>query len=99
MRGALEGTRRWLDENFFRDAPPVSRAGPSRWIIATVAGVALVGVQLLRMRSSAPLNSLWAEDGYAWLSDALHHSFFYALTTPDDGYLQTLSRLVAEPVS
>jgi hypothetical protein len=59
----------------------------------------LVGVQLLRMRSSAPLDSLWAEDGFARLSGAIPHGFFDALLTPDAGYLQTPSRLVAEPVS
>ena len=46
-----------------------------------------------------PLDSLWAEDGGIWLSDALNRDFFDAFTTPYNGYLQGLSRLVAEPVS
>jgi hypothetical protein len=54
---AFERARAWLDENFFRDALPASRAGPLKWMIAIVAGFVLVGVQLLRLRSSAPLNS------------------------------------------
>jgi hypothetical protein len=62
-------------------------------------GLVLVGVQLLRIRSSAPLDSLWAEDGFTWLSGTIHHGFLDALVTPYDGYLQTMSRLVAEPVS
>jgi hypothetical protein len=64
-----------------------------------LAGLALVGAQLLRLRSSAPLDSLWAEDGFTWLSGAIHHGFLNVLVTPYAGYLQTLSRLVAEPVS
>jgi hypothetical protein len=51
------------------------------------------------MASSAPLDSLWAEDGFKWLGDALHRGFFDALTAPYDGYVQSLSRVVAQPVS
>lgn len=50
------------------------------------------------MRSSVPLDSIWAEDGFTWLSDAMHHGFLIALTTTYDGYLQTVSRLVAHLV-
>ncbi len=89
----------WPNRYVFRDALP----GPPRdWlrVLGTaLAGVLLVGLQLLRMHSSAPLNSVWAEDGSAWLNDALHRGFLHALVTPHDGYLQTLSRLVAEPVA
>ncbi len=51
------------------------------------------------MRRSAPLDSLWAEDGFVWLTGALHRGFLDTLVTPYDGYLQTTSRLVAKPVS
>jgi hypothetical protein len=51
------------------------------------------------MQSSAPLDSLWAEDGFVWLSGALHRGFLDTLVTPYDGYLQTMSRLAAKPVS
>ncbi len=99
MRSELEQARAWLNRNMFRDAPPTSRHGPLWAPGVVLAGLMLVGVQLLRLRSSAPLDSLWAEDGFAWLSGAIHHGFLDNLVTPDDGYLQTLSRLVAEPVS
>lgn len=89
----------WLNRDFFRDAPPTSPPGPLAATGAVLAGLLLVGVQLLRLRSSAPLNSLWAEDGFAWLTGAIHDGFLHTLVTPHDGYLQTLSRLVAEPVS
>ncbi|MGC1798847.1 MAG: hypothetical protein WA701_00535 [Solirubrobacterales bacterium] len=57
------------------------------------------GVQLLRMWDSRPLDSIWAEDGGIWLSDALYRGFFHNFTTPYSGYLRELPRLVAEPVS
>jgi hypothetical protein len=99
MRAALTRRRAWLIENVVRDAPPTPPHG-RLWAPGVVlAGVLLVGVHLLRMRSSAPLDSLWAEDGFTWLSDAIHHGFLHTLVTPYDGYLQTLSRLVAQPVS
>ena len=72
----------------------------ARAIMVYPALVALAtGVQLLRMWDSRPLDSVWAEDGGVWLSDALNRGFFDAFTTPYNGYLQGLSRLVAEPVS
>lgn len=46
-----------------------------------------------------PLKSIWAEDGWVWLTDALHRGFLHALTTPYNGYLQNLGRLIAEPVA
>ena len=61
--------------------------------------VGLVIVQLARLWSSHPLNSLWGEDGTVFLKDALQRSFVSALTLPYNGYLQVSSRLVAEPVS
>jgi hypothetical protein len=65
-------------------------------------GLALFGLELLqmaRMWPSHPLNSIWAEDGYVWLSDSLRWSFLHALSTPYSGYLNTLARLVAAPVA
>jgi hypothetical protein len=62
-------------------------------------GIGMVGVELLRMWSSRPLNSIWAEDGATWLADAIHRGFFDALTTPYDGYLQTSSRIMGTAVA
>jgi hypothetical protein len=96
-------TRAWLGTNLFPSAPsahPARRERRPTHVAAWVAIAAgLVLVQLARMSGSAPLNSLWAEDGARWLADALHRGFFSALSTTYDGYLQTVSRLVAEPVS
>jgi hypothetical protein len=98
-RSSLVRVRAWLNQDFFSDAPPTSPHSPVWPIGVVLAGITFVGVQLLRIRSSVPLDSLWAEDGFSWLNGAIHHGFLYNLVTPHDGYLQTLSRLVAEPVS
>jgi hypothetical protein len=42
---------------------------------------------------------MWAEDAGTWIADALTRGLFDALTTTWNGYLQTGSRLVAEPVA
>ena len=54
---------------------------------------------MIRMWSSVPLNSIWAEDGVTWIGDAKTRGVTDALTTTYNGYLQTISRLVAEPVA
>jgi hypothetical protein len=63
------------------------------------AFVALVVVQLARMWPTKPLNTIWEEDGYIFLSDSLRWGFFHALATPYSGYLNTVTRLVAAPTS
>jgi hypothetical protein len=93
------GIGRWLSAEVFRDEPERSRVRSLPAAAAALAGLLLVGVQLLRVRSSAPLDSLWAEDGFSWLHGALHHGLLDTLSTSSDGYLQTVSRLVAWPVS
>lgn len=37
----------------------------------------------------------WAEDGRNWYADAYNNGFFHALLTPEAGYFQTFSRIVA----
>lgn len=37
----------------------------------------------------------WAEDGRIWYADAYNRGIVYSLLTPQDGYYQTISRLVA----
>lgn len=47
-------------------------------------------------RPSALLNpQFWAEDGKVWYADAYNHGIFFSLTTPENGYFQTFSRLAA----
>jgi hypothetical protein len=82
---------------------PEDRAAPGLSVRALILyptiAVLGAGVQLLRMWDSRPLDSIWSEDGGIWLSDALNRGFLHNFTTSYNGYLQGLSRLVAEPVS
>jgi hypothetical protein len=54
---------------------------------------------MIRMWSSVPLDSIWSEDGSTWIADATTRGVTDALTTTYNGYLQTVSRLVAEPIA
>lgn len=92
-------TRRWVDQNLFPDAPAPPQLTRKRLAISTGVALALVVIQLARIWASNPLNSIWAEDGSSWLADAVHHGFLDSLTTPDNGYLQTSSRIVAQAVA
>jgi hypothetical protein len=56
-------------------------------------------VLLARVWQSKPLDTVAYEDDYIWLSDALTHGFVHDLGTPYNGYPQTMSRLVTEPVA
>jgi hypothetical protein len=91
--------RRWLDSNVFPDPPTPPRITPQRAMIIAVVVVMAAAVQLARMSSSAPLNTLYAEDGATFLADATTRGFLDPLTTPYNGYLQTSSRLIASLVA
>ncbi len=51
------------------------------------------------MWTSKPLDSIFGEDGYLYLSEAMRFGFYRNLTTPYNGYLQVLPRLLAELVA
>jgi hypothetical protein len=91
--------RSWLQVNAFPAAPPAPRLTKRRAAILLAVFVGLVIIQLARLWTSRPLNTLWGEDGFIFLKDAMQKSFWTALATPYNGYLQVSSRLVAEPVS
>lgn len=38
--------------------------------------------------------NLWAEDGVFWLQDAYNNGFLKSMLNPENGYFQTISRLV-----
>lgn len=95
----VERVRRFLDRELFPYAPTPPRITKRRALICTGLAALCVATQLIRMWSSVPLDSIWAEDAGTWLSDAITRGFFDALTTTWNGYLQTSSRLVAEPVA
>ena len=98
-RRYLDQTRRYLDQNLFPDAPPPPAVTWRRAFVCLGLAVLAIAIQLIRMWSSRPLNSMWAEDGAVWLTDAMGRGLLDALTTTWNGYLQTTSRLLAEPVA
>jgi hypothetical protein len=91
--------RSLLDRAVFPDPPPPPRITARRALACAGIAVLCIVILLGRMWSSVPLDSMWAEDAGTWLSDALTRGLFDALTTTWNGYLQTASRLVAEPVA
>jgi hypothetical protein len=95
----IDRLRGFLDRALFPDAPFPPRITARRALVCVGISVLCIAIQLIRMWSSVPLDSLWSEDGSTWLADALTRGVFENLTTTWNGYLQTNSRLVAEPVA
>jgi hypothetical protein len=95
---SLGRARAWLNANLFLDdvAPRWSASSILVGALLAIAGVALV---ILRMRTSFPFDSLWAEDGHHWLANARDLGFFDALTSPVQGYIELAPGLIAEPAS
>ena len=91
--------RRRLDATLFPDAPEPSPITGRRVLGCMMLGALAVILQLARVWTTTPLDSMWAEDGGRWLPDAIHLGFLDALTTTYNGYLQSTSRLIATPVS
>ncbi|MGE5827964.1 MAG: hypothetical protein ACM30G_06305 [Micromonosporaceae bacterium] len=77
------------------DAPPV-RFTPARVGLTVLAVLAGTGLSLTRTKGPGALNSVWAEDGKNFLTDALNRGPFDAVTTPFNGYFHLLPRLLAE---
>lgn len=96
---ALGRLRSMLDESLFPDAPPPPRLTLRRTVVFGGLALAGIAIQLARLWSSKPLDTLWAEDGHIWLADATRRSLPDSLTTPYFGYIQLLPRIIAEPVS
>jgi hypothetical protein len=99
IRSTIDRLRGFLDRALFPDGPFPPRITARRALVCAGIAALCIAIQLIRMWSSVPLDSMWAEDAGTWLPDALTRGVFDALTTTWNGYLQTSSRLVAEPVS
>jgi hypothetical protein len=91
--------RVFLGQSLFLDRPPPPPITRRRVVACLGLAVLCIVIQLVRMWSSVPLDSMWAEDGGTWIPDAMSRGVIDALTTTYNGYLQTSSRLVAEPVA
>jgi hypothetical protein len=70
------------------------------WAVAGAWVVIATWLQLARMTGSArPWNSLWAEDGGVFLTNAYQRGLAGNLFRPHAGYYQVIDRLVAQPAS
>jgi hypothetical protein len=90
---------RWralLGSLFPADArPPASRRAV---IVAGIAVVVGAVVSLGRVGSPGPFNTVWAEDGTDFLTDALNRNPLRSLFRPLSGYFVMFPRLLAFPV-
>jgi len=65
---------------------------PLFWLAFAAGSFAII---ISRNPSSITNPQFWAEDGRNWYADAYNHGILYSLATPEAGYFQTFSRLVA----
>lgn len=65
-----------------------------KYDVVWVAVVALL-IMFARRPSAFLIPQFWAEDGKIWYADAYNHGIIFSLITPENGYFQTFSRLVA----
>lgn len=85
-----------------RREPLFPLAAPSRWprpLLACGYGVGFVllaAVALVRQAGVPATQTLWAEDGLIFYSQALAHSFWRTLITAYNGYDQLVPRLVIQ---
>ncbi|WP_238011478.1 hypothetical protein KZZ52_48010 [Dactylosporangium sp. AC04546] len=71
---------------------PPAPARRRRWVVPllAVAGAALAG--LWRTRGPAAVDSIWAEDGQNFLTDAVTLPWYEAIGTPFNGYYHVVAR-------
>ena len=76
-------------------AAPAARVGWRAPVLALVVIAAGVVVSLARQPGAGALDTVWAEDGSIFLSDAVRQSWLDALTTSYAGYFHLVPRLLA----
>jgi hypothetical protein len=74
----------------------VSRTGPTDLAVLPIVFVCGCLIETLRAPQTVLHPELWAEDGAVWFQQAYNHGWFSPLLHSQVGYLQTLSRLVAD---
>jgi hypothetical protein len=97
VRSKLRATRARLDRSLFLDPPEPWRGSRTEAALLLGGLLALaVVLQLLRLGGSAPLHSIWAEDGQVFLQGAFEKGFWEAVSSPYGGYLVLVPRLIGE---
>jgi hypothetical protein len=97
VRPKLRAARARLDRSLFLDPPAPRRRSRTKAALVLGGLLALaVVLQLLRLGGSAPLHSLWAEDGQVFLQGAFEKGFWEAVSSPYGGYLVLVPRLIGE---
>jgi hypothetical protein len=94
----LSRARSYLDRYLFLDAPPSPRLSRDRVLLYAAIAVLATTVQILRVWSLRPLETIFGEDASVYLADAQGSDPLTAVTTPYNGYLQVSSRVIAEAV-
>lgn len=105
-RSRLTGLRSWLGTvrrkiaPLFPEEPETQRRFP---VVVTVLAYFLMiavgaGALLLRQAGQPSWNTLWGEDGWLLLPDAINHPFS-AILQPYAGYIQVFPRLIADLIA
>lgn len=95
--GLIDGRERLATELFPEVAPPRLSLTIVAAAIASVAALTVAG--LLRIGGAGVVDTLYAEDGEIFVTQALHHSTWHALTTPYAGYLHLGPRMITAVVT
>jgi hypothetical protein len=77
---------------------PRARVAARRWLVAAVAVALVTAAQLLRQSGARTWDTIWAEDGRVYASDALGGSWATSLLRGYAGYVQVVPRLLALPL-
>ena len=93
MRRAIVG--RWTADLFDSRTGDGRPAGRRPWTVGILAVVAGTLVSLLRQAGAGALDTVWAEDGQIFLSQAHQLGPAHALTTSYAGYFHVVPRLIA----
>src|SRR4051794_2689196 len=81
---ARVGALRWLADQLFLDDAAVAGLEVCALVAAIPVGAVL---GLLRASSTLPTNTIWAEDGREFLSDAVNHGVLGSIFRTYNGYM------------
>lgn len=95
---SLERARSWLLRLWPEDAAERGPRLPSSIVLPLVLLAATLGT-VARLGWRVSMDTIWAEDGRVFLSQAVEQSTWEAVTAPYAGYLHLVPRLLTEPAT